>query len=76
MVSEEQKEIRTIFSTPKSYCQYSSNPESKVGTKLTTNAKVVSISRAEAKKKDESQVSINERGPSPDVAVVACCCHL
>ena len=32
----------------KSYCQYLSNPESKVGTKLTTNAKVVSSSRSEA----------------------------
>ena len=48
----------------------------KYRTEENTNAKVVSSSRSEAKKKDESQASIKGRGPSPDVAVVACCCHL
>ena len=37
---------------------------------MTTNAKVVSSSRAGAKKKDESQASINERGPVVAVAAV------
>ena len=42
---------------------------SKVGTKLTTNTKVVSSSRVGAKKKDESQASINV--VVADAAVVA-----
>ena len=36
----------------KSYCQYLSNPESKVETKLTTSVKVVSSNRTEAQKKE------------------------